>query len=112
MRFTHLTGGDKVPALGLGTWRMGETARARTTEIAAVKTALQIGYRLIDTAEMYGDGGAEEVVGAALQDDGAIQDRLARRVDDHFEGPTQQRQSRRCDARLRTHLETFETRRD
>ena len=69
MRFIQLAGGDKVPALGLGTWRMGETARARTTEITAVKTALQIGYRLIDTAEMYGDGGAEEVVGAALQDE-------------------------------------------
>ena len=69
MRFVRIVGEDTVPALGLGTWRMGETKRARTTEIAAVKTALQIGYRLIDTAEMYGDGGAEEVVGAALQDE-------------------------------------------
>jgi diketogulonate reductase-like aldo/keto reductase len=69
MRFVRLAGGDKVPALGLGTWRMGETERARKTDIAAVKTALQIGYRLIDTAEMYGDGGAEEVVGAALHDE-------------------------------------------
>ena len=69
MRLVQLADGIKVPALGLGTWRMGETARARTTEIAAVRTALQIGYRLIDTAEMYGDGGAEEVVGAALQDE-------------------------------------------
>ncbi|MEO8186639.1 MAG: aldo/keto reductase [Burkholderiaceae bacterium] len=69
MRFVRLAGGNKVPALGLGTWRMGESARARTTEIIAVKTALQIGYRLIDTAEMYGDGGAEEVVGTALQDE-------------------------------------------
>ena len=58
-----------MPALGLGTWRMGETKRARKTDLAAVKTALQIGYRLIDTAEMYGDGGAEEVVGAALHDE-------------------------------------------
>jgi diketogulonate reductase-like aldo/keto reductase len=69
MRFVRLAGGDKVPALGLGTWRMGEAKRARTADIAAVKTALQIGYRLIDTAEMYGDGGAEEVVGAALHDE-------------------------------------------
>lgn len=59
-----------VPALGLGTWRMGETAadsRVRATEIEAVRLALEIGYRLIDTAEMYGEGGTEEVVGAALR---------------------------------------------
>jgi diketogulonate reductase-like aldo/keto reductase len=54
------------PALGLGTWRMGENARSKRAEIAAVRAALAMGYRLIDTAEMYGDGGAEEVVGAAL----------------------------------------------
>ncbi|MDZ7653629.1 MAG: aldo/keto reductase [Burkholderiaceae bacterium] len=59
-----------VPALGLGTWRMGESAansRARGAEVEAVRLALDIGYRLIDTAEMYGEGGAEEVVGAALR---------------------------------------------
>lgn len=58
-----------VPALGLGTWRLGESAansRTRADEIAAVRLALDLGYRLIDTAEMYGEGGAEEVVGAAL----------------------------------------------
>lgn len=54
------------PTLGLGTWRMGEAARSRRAEVAAVRRALELGYRLIDTAEMYGDGGAEEVVGAAL----------------------------------------------
>jgi diketogulonate reductase-like aldo/keto reductase len=54
------------PALGLGTWRLGEHAHTRRAEVAAVRLALEIGYRLIDTAEMYGDGGAEEVVGAAL----------------------------------------------
>jgi len=58
--------GTRWPALGLGTWRMGESARTRREEIAAVRIALELGYRLIDTAEMYGDGGAEEVVGAAL----------------------------------------------
>lgn len=56
------------PALGLGTWRMGENARTRRAEVAAVRLALEIGYRLIDSAEMYGDGGAEEVVGAAITD--------------------------------------------
>jgi diketogulonate reductase-like aldo/keto reductase len=54
------------PALGLGTWRLGEDARTRRAEVAAVRLAIEIGYRLIDSAEMYGDGGAEEVVGAAV----------------------------------------------
>lgn len=58
--------GTPWPPIGLGTWRMGESARTRRAEIAAVRIALGLGYRLIDTAEMYGDGGAEEVVGAAL----------------------------------------------
>lgn len=69
MRFVQLTRAEKVPALGLGTWRMGENSRSRASEVAAVKAALQMGYRLIDTAEMYGAGGAEEVVGAALHDE-------------------------------------------
>jgi diketogulonate reductase-like aldo/keto reductase len=55
-----------VPALGLGTWRLGESAQTRSAEVAAVRRALELGYRLIDTAEMYGEGGAEEVVGQAL----------------------------------------------
>ena len=46
---------------------MGEMQGARRTEVAAVRMALDLGYRLIDTAEMYGDGGAEEVVGEAVQ---------------------------------------------
>jgi diketogulonate reductase-like aldo/keto reductase len=61
-----LPGGQSVPAIGLGTWRMGESARTRRAEVEAVRHALEIGYRLIDTAEMYGEGGAEEVVGEAL----------------------------------------------
>lgn len=55
-----------MDGIGLGTWRMGETARTRRAEVAAVRLAFDLGYRVIDTAEMYGDGGAEEVVGAAL----------------------------------------------
>jgi diketogulonate reductase-like aldo/keto reductase len=66
MKQVVLAAGKRVPALGLGTWRMGESRRTRAAETAAVWRALQIGYRLIDTAEMYGEGGAEEVVGAAL----------------------------------------------
>lgn len=66
MKTVALPGGETVPALGLGTWRMGESARDRRAEVDAVRFALEIGYRLIDTAEMYGEGGAEEVVGEAL----------------------------------------------
>jgi len=62
------SGGASWPALGLGTWRMGETARERPTEVAAIRLALELGYRVIDTAEMYGEGGAETVVGLALAD--------------------------------------------
>ena len=54
------------PKLGLGTWRMGESSSGRQRDIAAVRDALEIGYRLIDTAEMYGDGGAESCIGEAL----------------------------------------------
>ena len=59
--------GDEVwPALGLGTWRMGEAAGRRRAEVGAVRAAIEMGYRVIDTAEMYGEGGAEEVVGGAI----------------------------------------------
>ncbi len=60
--------GELRPALGIGTWHFGESRSTRAAETAAVRLALEIGYRVIDTAEMYGSGGAEEVVGAALAD--------------------------------------------
>ena len=62
-----LSDGTVWPALGLGTWRMGESAhQARRSEQAALRRAIEIGYRVVDTAEMYGEGGAEEVVGSAI----------------------------------------------
>ncbi len=61
-----LPSGTLVPSLGLGTWRMGESRSARAAEVAAVRSAIEIGYRLFDTAEMYGEGGAEELLGQAL----------------------------------------------
>lgn len=61
-----LPDGEAVPALGLGTWGMGERATARADEVAALHFGLDLGMALIDTAEMYGDGGAEEVVGEAI----------------------------------------------
>ncbi|MGD9501864.1 MAG: aldo/keto reductase [Methyloceanibacter sp.] len=62
-----LPGGETVPQLGQGTWRMGESARLRQEEIAALKLGLDLGMTLIDTAEMYGDGGAEEIVAEAVR---------------------------------------------
>lgn len=58
--------GARAPALGLGTWRLGEQTSRRAAEVAALRDAFELGYRLVDTAEMYGDGGAEAVVGDAL----------------------------------------------
>jgi diketogulonate reductase-like aldo/keto reductase len=57
--------------IGLGTWEMGVSVTQRNQEIAAVKYALDIGYRLLDTAEMYADGGAERIIGRALDAFGA-----------------------------------------
>lgn len=66
MRYLPLPGGGQMPALGLGTWKLGESAARRAAEVAAVRAAIDMGLRLIDTAEMYGEGGAEEVVGQAV----------------------------------------------
>lgn len=66
MKRIRLPDGTSVPALGQGSWRMGEGAGARRAEVAALKLGLDLGLTLVDTAEMYGDGGAEEVVGEAI----------------------------------------------
>lgn len=58
--------GAKMPALGLGTWRMGERASARAAEVAALQLGVSLGIRLIDTAEMYGEGKAEERVAEVI----------------------------------------------
>lgn len=65
MRTLELAGAQ-VPVIGQGTWRMGEDRRQRSREVAALREGLELGLRLIDTAEMYGEGGAEEVVGEAI----------------------------------------------
>ncbi|HRD75464.1 MAG TPA: aldo/keto reductase [Hyphomicrobiaceae bacterium] len=66
MRMVTLPGGEKVPALGLGTWHMGERRSDRAAEAKALRAGLDVGLTLIDTAEMYGEGGAEEVVAEAV----------------------------------------------
>lgn len=59
-------GGATLPVLGQGTWAMGEDPARRRAEVAALRLGLELGITLVDTAEMYGDGGAEEVVGEAI----------------------------------------------
>ena len=57
---------ETIPALGIGTWTMGDRARKRAEEIAALQLAVDLGMSVVDTAEMYGNGAAEELVGEAL----------------------------------------------
>lgn len=66
MRTVSLPSGEEVPALGQGTWGVGEGRRSRADEVAALQLGLDLGLTLIDTAEMYGDGGAEEIVAEAM----------------------------------------------
>ncbi|AWK89154.1 aldo/keto reductase [Azospirillum thermophilum] len=63
---TTLPSGEAVPVLGQGTWMMGESGRRLAEEVAALRLGIDLGMTLIDTAEMYADGGAEEVVGEAI----------------------------------------------
>lgn len=67
MRTVALPGGGSVPALGLGTWHMGERGSDRAAEADALRCGIDLGMTLIDTAEMYATGGAEEVVGDAIE---------------------------------------------
>jgi len=61
-----LPDGERVPALGMGAWNMGDQAPARAEEIATIRLGLDLGLTLIDTAEMYGDGRSESLVGEAI----------------------------------------------
>jgi diketogulonate reductase-like aldo/keto reductase len=66
MRNVRFPDGASVPALGQGTWRMGEQAARARDEAAALRLGVELGMTLIDTAEMYGEGGSEQVVGRAI----------------------------------------------
>jgi diketogulonate reductase-like aldo/keto reductase len=61
-----LASGVAMPTLGMGTWRIGERGANRGREVAALRLGLDLGMRLIDTAEMYAEGGAEKVIGEAI----------------------------------------------
>jgi diketogulonate reductase-like aldo/keto reductase len=66
MKTVRFPCGDVVPALGQGTWMMGEDPALRKQEIACLRAGLDLGLRLIDTAEMYGEGLTESLVGEAI----------------------------------------------
>lgn len=66
MQQVTLPSGEKVAALGLGTWQMADDRNKRTDEIATIRLALDLGMTLLDTAEMYGEGRAEELIAEAL----------------------------------------------
>lgn len=68
MKTLELPSGQAIPRLGMGTWCMGERIQNRQSEIKALQYGLDLGLSLIDTAEMYGEGGAEEVIAAAIAD--------------------------------------------
>lgn len=71
MRYEQLPDGDKIPVLGLGTWNMGGGMRANYNKdietIEIIQTAIRLGYTHIDTAEIYGNGHTEELVGQAIK---------------------------------------------
>jgi diketogulonate reductase-like aldo/keto reductase len=67
IRSVSLPDGTAVPALGMGTWYLGEDPDGHDIELAALRTGIEIGLTLIDTAEMYGDGAAEVLVGQAIE---------------------------------------------
>ncbi|MDH3534575.1 MAG: aldo/keto reductase, partial [Gammaproteobacteria bacterium] len=67
MQTVILPSGNSMPAFGLGTWRMGEHPERFGREADVIRSALDMGITLLDTAEMYGEGGAEEVIGEAIR---------------------------------------------
>jgi diketogulonate reductase-like aldo/keto reductase len=66
MKQVTLPGGERVPALGMGTWNVGDQSATRAEEIATLQMGLDMGLRLVDTAEMYGEGLSESLIGEAL----------------------------------------------
>jgi diketogulonate reductase-like aldo/keto reductase len=66
LKTVALPSGERVPALGMGTWKMGENPANRAEEIATLRLGLDLGVRLVDTAEMYGDGASERLIAEAI----------------------------------------------
>ena len=67
MKQVTLPSGEQIPALGMGTWMIGESSSTRAEEIATLQRGIDLGMTLIDTAEMYGEGASERLVGEAIK---------------------------------------------
>jgi diketogulonate reductase-like aldo/keto reductase len=87
-----------VPVLGQGTWRMGEDSKNRAREVAALRTGIELGMTLIDTAEMYANGGAEKVVGEAIK---GSRDQVFVVTKFYPENATRERMAAACERSLR-----------
>jgi diketogulonate reductase-like aldo/keto reductase len=98
MKTVSLPDGEAVPALGQGTWMMGERRDRRADEIAALRTGVELGMTLIDTAEMYGDGASETLVGEAL---GSVRDQLFLVSKAYPQNASHRRLAAACEASLR-----------
>ncbi len=98
MKTVMLPGGEEVAALGQGTWMLGERHDQRTAEIGALRSGVDLGMTLIDTAEMYGDGAAETLVAEALGD---IRDQLFLVSKAYPQNASHKRLSAACEASLR-----------
>jgi diketogulonate reductase-like aldo/keto reductase len=98
IRSTKLPGGESVSVLGQGTWRMGDDKSERTKEVAALRLGIELGMTLIDTAEMYANGGAEKVVGEAIE---GRRDEVFVVTKFYPQNATRERMSAACDRSLR-----------
>ena len=98
VRRVSLPDGESVAALGQGTWRMGERPAVRAQEIATIREGVGLGMTLIDTAEMYGDGGAESLLGEALD---GLRDDVFLVSKAYPQNASRSRLSRSCEASLR-----------
>lgn len=97
MKTVTLPGGETVPALGQGTWMMGERASERKAEIAALRSGVELGMTLIDTAEMYGDGASEILVAEALDN---VRDDIFLVSKAYPQNASRKRLERACEASL------------
>ena len=98
MKTVTLKGGESLPAMGQGTWMMGERPDRRDDEVAALRLGVELGMTLIDTAEMYGDGAAETLIGDALAD---VRDALFLVSKAYPQNASRRRLADACEASLR-----------
>jgi diketogulonate reductase-like aldo/keto reductase len=98
IRSTTIPGGETLPVLGQGTWRMGDDPSKRKTEVAALRLGIDLGMTLIDTAEMYANGGAEKVVGEAIA---GRRDQVFIVTKFYPQNATRERMAAACDRSLR-----------